>query len=54
MQTVGWALGVVASFVLGPVVYLLARLLQAGTPEPEWAPVRVPARRVTSSVFPRG
>jgi hypothetical protein len=52
MQTVGWTLGVIGSFALGPIVSLLAHLLRAG--EPEWAPVRVPARRVTSSGFRRG
>jgi hypothetical protein len=46
MQTVGWTLGVVASFALGPIVYLLARLLQA-TPPPQWAPVPVRAWGVT-------
>lgn len=52
MRTLGWALGVAASLVLGPIVYVVARLVQ-GTPEATWAPVQIPARSVTSSGFRR-
>ncbi len=53
MRTLGWALGVAASLVLGPIVYVVARFLREA-PEPAWAPVRLPARHITSSGFRRG
>jgi hypothetical protein len=47
MRTTGWVLGVGASLVLGPIVYVLARLFEEAMGQPRWVPVRVPARAVT-------
>jgi hypothetical protein len=53
MRTTGWVLGVGASLVLGPIVYVLARLFEETVAQPHWVPVRVPVRAVTSSGFRR-
>jgi len=42
MRKAGWILGVSASIVLGPAIYLLARLAEALAPSA--APVPVPVR----------
>jgi hypothetical protein len=41
MRNTGWVLGVGASILLGPVVYVLARLLDAIAPRPVPIPVVV-------------
>jgi hypothetical protein len=42
MRKAGWVLGVGASILLGPVIYLLARLAEAVAPPAVRAPVVVP------------
>jgi hypothetical protein len=42
MRKVGWVLGVAASILLGPVVYLLARVVEVVAPPPVLAPVVLP------------
>jgi hypothetical protein len=39
MRKAGWVLGVGASILLGPVIYLLARLAEAVAPPAVLAPV---------------
>jgi hypothetical protein len=41
MRKAGWVLGVGASILLGPVIYLLARLAEAVSPPAVPAPVLV-------------
>lgn len=53
MRTAGWVLGVGASLVLGPIVYVLARLFEETIGRSHWVPVRIPVRAVTRSGFRR-
>lgn len=41
MRKAGWVLGVSASILLGPVIYLLARLAQCAAPPAVAAPIGV-------------
>jgi hypothetical protein len=45
MRKTGWILGVSASIVLGPVIYLLARLAEALAPPAVPVPVAIRATR---------
>ena len=49
MRTAGWVLGVGATLVLGPIVYVLARLFEETMDRPDWVPVRIPVHAVTRS-----
>jgi hypothetical protein len=42
MRKAGWVFGVGASILLGPVIYLLARLAEAVAPPPVPVPVVLP------------